>query len=244
MKDLKNRLMWEDEMGTMLHAVRDAIQERPRAAKPTVYQAQSGQRAATSARPGSNGPSERGGPEQAWIRNTCHFSLGLRKLFILFSPDCFIWQILGEMASSFPRVLEAACLFLQLAVLQVGVTGSHIEAWCHWWAYYVAEIQGLGRVSWMAGRPGPGMATHFPPTILMATVCSSAKEPSEVLLPHCALKVSKSTVNLLLIPPASTARVFINTTSSLKPQCSRATPISLFHEMLSLRHPNRVTRCP
>lgn len=112
-------------MGIMLHGMHAAIQRKPRTTKPTVKEAQSaGQRASTSARPGSNGTSERGGPKEAWIRNTCCFSLGLRKLFILFFPDCFIWQILGEMASSFPRVLEAACLFLQLAILQVGVMGT------------------------------------------------------------------------------------------------------------------------
>lgn len=88
------------------------------------------------------------------------------------------------------------------------------------------------------------MATHFLPTLLMATVCSSAKEPSKVLLPHRALKISKSTVNLLLMPPESPATVSINITTSLKSQCSRASPISLFCEKLSLYHPSRVTRCP
>lgn len=204
-------------MSTMLPGIHAAIQKRPRTAKPNVNQAQSsGQRAAPSTRPGSSGPSERGGPEEAWIRNTCCFSLGLRKLFILFFPDCFIWQILGEMASSFPRVLEAAYLFLQLAVLQVGVTGTHMETQCHWWACYFAEIQGLGRVGWMAGRPGPRMATHFPPKLLVATVCSSAKEPSKALLPHWALKISKSTENLLLMPPVSLATVSVKPTFFLK----------------------------
>lgn len=87
----------------------------------------SAQRAATSAITGSGGPSQREGPEEARTRNTCCFSLGPRKLFILFFTDCFIWQILGEMASSLPSVLEAACLFLQLAILQVGLTGTRTE---------------------------------------------------------------------------------------------------------------------
>lgn len=52
--------------GTKLRGIHVAIQKRPRITKPTVNQAQlSGQKAATSARPGSNGPSERGGPEEA-----------------------------------------------------------------------------------------------------------------------------------------------------------------------------------
>lgn len=53
-------------MSTMLPGIHAAIQKRPRTAKPNVNQAQSsGQRAAPSTRPGSNGPSERGGPEEA-----------------------------------------------------------------------------------------------------------------------------------------------------------------------------------
>ena len=139
-------------MSTTLPGIHADTQKRPRTAKPTVNQAQSsGQRAATSTRPGSNGPSEREGPEEAWIRNTCCFSLGLRKLFILFFPDCFIWQILGEMASSFPRVLEAAYLFLQLAVLQVGVTGTHMETRCHWWAGLQKYREWVGSAEWQEG---------------------------------------------------------------------------------------------
>lgn len=53
-------------MDTVLHGIHEAIQRKPRTAKPTVKEAQSaGQRAATFARPGSNGTSERGGPEEA-----------------------------------------------------------------------------------------------------------------------------------------------------------------------------------
>lgn len=45
-------------MGTMLHEIHATIQRKPRTTKPAVNQAQlAGQRAATSARPGSNGPS-------------------------------------------------------------------------------------------------------------------------------------------------------------------------------------------
>lgn len=95
-------------------------------------------------------------------------------------------------------------------------------------------MQGSGRVSWVAESPGPRMAMHFPPPLLMATVHSSAKEPSKVLLPHYALRTSKSTMNLLLMPPASPATVSINTTSSLrKCQGSRAIPVSLFYKRLT-----------
>lgn len=48
-------------MGTMLPGICAAIQRKPGPPKPTVNQAQSaGLRTATSARPGSKGPSERG----------------------------------------------------------------------------------------------------------------------------------------------------------------------------------------
>lgn len=95
----------------------------------------------------------------------------------------------------------------------------------------------------MGGRPGPRMEMHFPPTLLMATVCSSAKEPSKVLFPHCALGISKSTVNLLLMPLASSAKVCVTTPSSLKISVLQSHPISLFGEKLSLCLLWRVTTC-
>ena len=191
----------------------------------------------------SNGPSERGDPEEAWIRNICHFSLGLRKLFILFSPDCFIWHILGEMASSFPRVLEAACLFLQLAILQVGVTGTHMETWCHLWPHYSTEIQGLGRVSWAAeGRAQGGRCIshlHYR-WLLFAT------------LPRCLPKSSSLTVyweslsqlNLLLMPPTSLATVSIISATFLKIPMLQGHAIQTVLGEAKLMSIKRVTRCP
>lgn len=124
------------------------------------------------------GPIGDGGAQGSLNRNTCHFSLGQRKLFILFSPDCFIWQFLGEMASSFPRALEAACLFLQLAVLQVEVMGTHTEARCHWWARDSTEIQGSGRASRAAEGPNT-----FPTFITDGYCLQLCQQPSEVLHP-------------------------------------------------------------
>lgn len=135
-------------MGKALHGIDPAVRRKPRPSKTTVNRARSpGQSTAASARPGSMAR-QRGGPEEVWIRNTCRFLLGLRKLFISFFPDCLIWQILGEMASSFPRVLEAACLFLQLAVLQVGVMGIHTEG--DLMSLAGTLLQGSGRVGWAA----------------------------------------------------------------------------------------------
>lgn len=76
---------------------------------------------------------------------------------------------------------------------------------------------------WVAESPGPKIAIHFPPTLLVATVHSPAKEPSKVLLPHYAPRIPKSTMNLLLMPPASPATVSINTTSSLG-KCQNSEP--------------------
>lgn len=166
----------------MLCGIHAAIQRKPRTSKPTVRQVISWANNSNFGKTVFQWPIKGRGSEEAWIRNICRFSLGPRKLFILFFLDCFIWHILSEMAFSFPKVLEAACLFLQLAVLQVGVMSTHTETWCHLWARYSAKIQHLGKVSCMTDRLCLRMAMHFPPLLLMATVCSSAKESSKVLL--------------------------------------------------------------
>lgn len=146
-----------------------------------MNQAQSaGQRAATSVRPGSNGPSVRRDPEEAWIRNTCCFSLVLRKLFILCFLDCFIWQILGEMASSFPGSLKLLVCFCnwpfykewsQALTWRADVTFDHIIS-----LKYRAWIGSAERQKARLRR-----AMHFPPLLLMATVlqlCQGASQSS------------------------------------------------------------------
>lgn len=172
-------------------------------------------------------------PREAWIRNTCCFSLDLRKLFILCFPDCFIWQILGEMASSFPRVLEAACLFLQLAILQGRVTGTHMEGWCHSWPHYFTEIQGLDRVSWAAkGQVQRGQCiSHLCYWWLLFAA-----------LPRCLPKSTSFTVHWESLSHWICYLCFLHpwqeSPSILPPpkksQCTRAMPFRLFWEKLSL----------